>query len=255
MQVLEESSLHKYRTEIPNILFEINLTPQELLFYMQLKRIAGDKGACWCSVPTLAKRLGVKDRCIQKYKKALSMPRKELNNLPLIRIEKRKDPDSKNNLTDIITIVDIWEINFKYFLLVSEKTPPGAQKEQKDDLPGAQKDTTLVHPETPKEEPKEEEPNKKKNIYIAFGSHVKLQEKEYSNLCEKHTKDAVDSKIEEVNDWCSAKGETSKDYAATIRTFIRRSKADVKKSPLPPRFEGEAKTTTWKPKNVIKAGE
>jgi len=231
MQIIEESSLHKYRTEIPNILFEINLTPQELLFYMQLKRIAGDKGGCWCSVPTLAKKLGVKDRYIQKYKKSLSQPRKELNGLPLIRIEKRKDKDSKNNLPDIITIVDIWEINFKYFLLVFEKTPPGAQKEQKEVDPGAHKNTTLVHTKTPKEEPIEEEPKKEEYIYREFGSHLKIKEKDYLDLCSQHTKEFIHEIIDRVNDYCAANGKKYKDYAAAIRTFIRSHKSPSPGSP------------------------
>jgi phage replication O-like protein O len=64
---------------------------------------------------------------------------------------------------------------------------------------------------------------KEKKEYIEIGSHVRLLQKEYDDLCLTHTKQTIDSMIIEVNDYCARVGKSYKDYAAAIRTFIRKS--------------------------------
>ena len=64
--IKDESSLHNYRTEIPNILLDLGLKPTQLAVYLALKRSAGDKGACIKSSMRLAKEANVD---LKTYKK------------------------------------------------------------------------------------------------------------------------------------------------------------------------------------------
>jgi phage replication O-like protein O len=83
-----------------------------------------------------------------------------------------------------------------------------------------------------------EKKNKEEYIYSCFGSHVKIKKEEYESLCEKHSKEFIDSIIEEVNDYCASKGKSYKDYAAAIRTFLRSKTGETNvispKSAAPP---------------------
>lgn len=110
--VIDSSSLHKYRTEIPNILFEMDLDPFELSFYLYLKRTAGDKGKCWKSNKTLASESKISIRKINYLK--ISLEKKGL-----IKITQRKTKDGDQD-SSIIEIVDLWPKNFAHFLKPNE---------------------------------------------------------------------------------------------------------------------------------------
>ena len=60
-QYRDESDLKKYRTEIPNMIFDIGLTPYEVALYGHLKRVCGAEkgGKCWKSVSTLSRETGM----------------------------------------------------------------------------------------------------------------------------------------------------------------------------------------------------
>ncbi len=58
------SSNHHYRTELPNILFEIGLTPNLIGVYTALKRCAGDTGQCTKSEKTLATQLNISKKTL-----------------------------------------------------------------------------------------------------------------------------------------------------------------------------------------------
>jgi phage replication O-like protein O len=72
--------------------------------------------------------------------------------------------------------------------------------------------------------PQKKDSSKEKKEYIHIGSHVQILQKEYEDLCNAHKKEMIDAMIVEVNDYCASKGKSYKDYAAAIRTFIRRAK-------------------------------
>ena len=46
LQIVEEKPDHAFRTEIPNIVFELGLTPYEFALYAYYKRVAGDSSSC-----------------------------------------------------------------------------------------------------------------------------------------------------------------------------------------------------------------
>jgi predicted transcriptional regulator len=57
-----------------------------------------------------------------------------------------------------------------------------------------------------------------------IGTHVTLTEEDQLKLYELFGKTLVDDYIERVNDYCASKGTKYKDYAATIRNWIKRDK-------------------------------
>lgn len=112
---VRESSSHSWRTELPNIIFQLGLSPHQFRIYCEYKRIAGDGGTCYKSQPTLAKETGISVRTIRECKKALARPFPQLDGRPLIIIESRMT-DKGDSDTDNITICDIWPKNFENFI-------------------------------------------------------------------------------------------------------------------------------------------
>jgi Helix-turn-helix domain len=112
-QIQEDFGNHHHRTETPNIIFELNLSVYERCVYQTIKKIAGDNGKCFKSSETLAKESGMD---IRKYRSCLkSLSKKfDLIGKPLITVVQRKNPRGDFE-TNIITIVNIWPENYKYF--------------------------------------------------------------------------------------------------------------------------------------------
>lgn len=100
----DQSSLRKYRTEIPNLFLDIGLSPYEFTLYAHMKRTAGDNGECYKSTATLAKAVGCS---VGKIKSA----RDALIDRGLITAER---PDDRRK-TLIIRIIDWWPENMKHF--------------------------------------------------------------------------------------------------------------------------------------------
>jgi len=146
IQVEDLSSLHKYRTELPNIIFEYGLDPYEGWLYMCLKKISGDNGGCFASNKYLSIKAKISERKIRYCKQALVKK-------GLIKITKRLKANGSKN-TDLVQIIDLWPKNFIHF---KEKFRAAQQTEgvrhNKPDIPAQPAD---------KEKPSEEEPLKKK---------------------------------------------------------------------------------------------
>src|SRR5271169_2587006 len=102
---IQEENLpdHHFRTEIPNVIWELGLNPHERDVYFYLKKIAGDNGKCWQSVPTISKTLGICERQIQICMKTLSAEFAVLG-CPLIKIISRKKQDGSRD-SNLILIV------------------------------------------------------------------------------------------------------------------------------------------------------
>lgn len=237
--VREEGSLHKYRTEIPNIIYELGLSVYDRDLYCYLKRVAGDKGSCWQSKATIAAKLKMSPRKLQSCKKNLSIKRKELGGLSLISCHPRRDKHGSQD-TDYIVVKDIWPVNFSYFGTPSTTCSPP----QHSVLPPRA-------PHAPKEDLLEEETLKKGGgkpppppvSFQSFGDHVKLKEGVYERFCKELGKDVMDYYVEAINLWVPNNG-AKKDYAATIRSWHLKDKAkgtlpfQKKLSPAYPKSEG-----------------
>ena len=120
--IREESSLNKYRTEIPNIILALGLGVYEFTLYCHLKRTAGDNGACFKSLKTLSQESNIGETQIKESIKILSSPFDLLDKKPLIKLEKRFKENGAPD-TNLIIIQDVWELNFKYFLDGSQYDP------------------------------------------------------------------------------------------------------------------------------------
>jgi hypothetical protein len=117
-------STHAWRAETPGILWHLGLTPLQRDLYTTLKKITGDEGCCFMSIPTLSKFSGHSERDVQYILKHLQKPFDLLNGKSLIKITKRKKQNGSWD-TNLITVNDIWQENEEYF------------KSKKQDLGGA----------------------------------------------------------------------------------------------------------------------
>ena len=116
--VADRCDMRRYRTEIPNVVFELGLKQLDILLYCHLKRIAGDKGACWKSTPELAAETGISSGRISTGKKALAQPRAALGGKALIAVRTQTREDGRP-WRDYLTITDIWPENMAHFGEVS----------------------------------------------------------------------------------------------------------------------------------------
>ena len=118
-------SLHHYRTEIPNIIFRMNLDPWVFKAYCVFKMTAGDRSSCFKSNSTLSDEIGCSIPTLIKLKG-------ELADLGLITIQKRHH-ENGGSMPDLIQIVDIWAQNMDYMLSVYPKksTPLQGFKDSK----------------------------------------------------------------------------------------------------------------------------
>lgn len=81
-----------------------------------------------------------------------------------------------------------------------------------------------THPNPQKREAaKAAKPAKAGRVFVSFGSHVKLTKEEHEELCKVHGAAVIVGIIEEMNDYCLAQGKSYKDYAAAIRSWMRRN--------------------------------
>src|SRR5690348_11438162 len=113
IKVQDLSSNHKYRTELPNIIFKIGINPNLIGVYAALKQCAGDYGNCTKSEKTLSEELGVTPKTLRSWINQLSEINPKLSK-PLIIIQKRISECGDRD-THSISIIDIWPENFKYF--------------------------------------------------------------------------------------------------------------------------------------------
>ncbi len=142
-QVNEDLPDHTYRTEIPNIIFEIKLNPYTFMVYSFLKKVAGDSNGCFYSKENMAKQLGMSVRKLQESIKDLISGNNFLQ-LKLIR-EKTRKSQHGGDLPTLYTIINIWPENGRFY---KKKPKEGGVHNVRGE--GA--------PRADKEEPLEEEP-------------------------------------------------------------------------------------------------
>lgn len=148
--VKDLSSLHRYRTELPNLILEMDISVYAMRLYLQLKKIAGDNGVCYYTARDLAQMCRMSAGTVSKAKQ-------ELLDKELIRID-TGDKWARDN----ITIVDMWPANFAYY--AQEKEPqPSDHHTITSDHHTINLDHTVITPDhhtITKEEPIKKEPTK-----------------------------------------------------------------------------------------------
>lgn len=150
--IYEQKPDHHYRTEIPNIVFKLGLSPQAICLYVYYKRVAGDGGSCWKSKDVILEEVGMSVNCYLKYRKELSQSFSILNDKPLIAIEERRKENGGDD-TRRIHIVDVWKENGGFFR--NEKNIKESQKRTGGVLNMNGGGSKYEH----KEEPSQEEPS------------------------------------------------------------------------------------------------
>ena len=144
IEVHDSGDLRKYRTEIPNLICELGLSPHALTLYVHLKRTCGTKGKCWKSTKTLAEDT-------QMSAGKVSQTRAELEAHNLITIERPKDKTQPV----VVRITDVWLKNFEHFSRVHNMNTSRSQYEtKKEPLEERTDESTSVPSVLPRAKPK-----------------------------------------------------------------------------------------------------
>lgn len=178
--IKDESNDKKYFTIIPNYVLN-HSTMRDREVYIQMKRIAGEKGECWISQNKLAEQCGISKKTIRISLKYL------LNHNWIKKLGKKKTHKKDSQGTDTYKITDIWKLNNDFY----ENDDGGNETRDENDDGGIRNSMTgeMRHDdggnETLKEEPIEEEPIKKiidkKNLEIAKLTIKHLRERKQRN--------------------------------------------------------------------------
>lgn len=145
-QFVQKLPNHFFRTEIPNCVDEIGLDPYEYRVYAHIKKITGDTGQCWKSIPHMAEDLQMGETKLRDCLNNL-IDGKNKYKLKLLEKIKRKKADGRDD-TCIYNVIDIWEFNGKFY------RGGGSPKKPHQGSPGK----PMGSPGEDKEEPLEEEP-------------------------------------------------------------------------------------------------
>jgi hypothetical protein len=121
-QINDSSCERRYFASIPNIIYDMGLTTDQIAVYGCLKRIAGDHGKSFISNVKLSEKLGISRPTLIKIKESLEKPFDFLGGKSLITIQKRSSIE-KGDQTDIVTIVDIWDENVNHVATLKNKIP------------------------------------------------------------------------------------------------------------------------------------
>jgi hypothetical protein len=119
------STNHKYRTELPNIIFEIGLKPHLIGVYAAIKKCAGDTGSFFKSESKFAKELKISKKTLHKFIEELCLENPVLKKVLIIkenRIDKHGDKD-----TNLLFITDIWPENYSHEGGRVKFTPPSVK--------------------------------------------------------------------------------------------------------------------------------
>lgn len=101
IQIKDESGDRMYWTQIPNMVVN-HSTAFEQSLYLIMKRTAGDEGACFKSINTLAKNMGVDKKTVSKTISKL------INRKWIEEIERKK---VKGGTVRQFIIIDLWKLN------------------------------------------------------------------------------------------------------------------------------------------------
>lgn len=117
LHIQDDSGDKRYFTIIPNYILN-HSTVYDRDLYIQMKRIAGENGSCWMSIPNLAERMGVSDNRVKKSLKYL------IEHGWIEYIGKKLIPTlGGNQYTNEYRIVDLWQKNITHYENVKGGSP------------------------------------------------------------------------------------------------------------------------------------
>lgn len=156
--IQDNADLKRYRTEIPNMVFDIGLTPYEVALYGHFKRVCGSEpqGKCWKSVKTLSKETRMSTGRVSEARTALAKR-------GLIKVGQPKGPGTSVT----VAIVDIWPQNMiRYAPKETLHNMKGSSYYE--DHPSGSEDT--LHNMNLRNNPKKKEPKKKLGQEVKNGA-------------------------------------------------------------------------------------
>ena len=109
----EETPAHFWRTEIPNCIDDCGLDPSEYRLYCHIKRIAGDRGACFKSINSLAEHCKIGKTKLKECLASLCETNEFLG-VPLLKKQNRTTKLGDKD-TNLYIVKDIWHLNSKFY--------------------------------------------------------------------------------------------------------------------------------------------
>lgn len=131
MNKITDRGAWRHYTIIPNIVFEMGLSPYALALYAHIKRIAGEDGDCWASSRALAAKSSMSLGKVSDAKR-------ELERAGLIEIELVEG--GQHGSYHNIEIVDLWDKNADHFRPKSPERSPHERMRS----PHEQKNTEII---------------------------------------------------------------------------------------------------------------
>jgi hypothetical protein len=235
-ETYEDLPDHHFRTEIPNIVFTLGLSPFALTVYLLLKRIAGDKGKCWKTIKNLADSCEIGETKFRQCLKDLAEPFGALGGKSLIKIH-RRFKQNKAQESNLIEIIPIWRINGDYYRGLypapSVGTPRNTnppQQDQPEDKGGHRVAMGGASRGEPKEEPssfgEEEQTN---SSFVCSSSQdekrqcldrFKLEPSFYPYIL-KHSKEELDVAIAAVEQYLAKPENAGRCHGKTLVAALR----------------------------------
>lgn len=93
-------------TPLPNVIFHIGLSPQELSVYSHITHITSERGVCDVTMSILMTACKLNLTVLKKTTKLLARPREELGGKALIQIDKRSGL-YEDRITDLLLLTDL----------------------------------------------------------------------------------------------------------------------------------------------------
>ena len=106
-----------------------------------MKRIASEQGTCYSSPETIAKKMGVNEKTVKKY-------RKKLLERNWIKIIGKRKSGKTGQLVDEYEIVDLWKLNIDHYSKVESRSTLKEERSSDKTEPNSAKMETI----TPEEE-------------------------------------------------------------------------------------------------------
>lgn len=89
------------KTEVPNVLFDLGISPMAVGVYVYLKKISAGEGFCCEKQPSICRELNIAPATYIKYRKELARGFHALKGKPLIYVTERKKRSGVNDTTKI----------------------------------------------------------------------------------------------------------------------------------------------------------
>jgi len=107
------------KTEVPNVLFDLGISPMAVGVYVYLKKLSAGEGFCCEKQPSICRELNIAPATYIKYRKELARNFQVLKGKPLIYVTERKKRSGLMNL-----LAGGLSLRLSFFILYSVRNAP-----------------------------------------------------------------------------------------------------------------------------------